>query len=31
MGHISARELYEGNLEAGGGSFSGDPEGYVNL
>jgi hypothetical protein len=26
MGHLSVRELYEGNLE--GGVFTGDPEGY---
>jgi hypothetical protein len=28
MGHLSPRELYEGNLE-GKSSFTGDPEGYA--
>jgi len=27
MGHLSMRELYEGNLE--GGLLYGDPEGYA--
>jgi hypothetical protein len=27
MGHLSLRELYEGNLE--GGSFTGNPERYA--
>ena len=29
MEHLSLRELFSGKLE-GGGSFTGDPEGYVN-
>jgi len=29
MEHLSLWALCEGNLEGGGGSFTGDPEGYV--
>ena len=29
MEHLSLWVLCEGNLEAGGGAFTGDPEGYV--